>query len=49
MAFTLGALVAMMAAAWRRERVGGSLGSWDESLALNGLALLAQMFHRLIA
>ncbi len=46
--FAVGGGVAALSALVRRERLGQSLGSWDEALAFNGLALLAMMLHQLV-
>jgi hypothetical protein len=48
LAFAVGGGAAALSALVRRERIGQSLGSWDEALAFNGLALLAMMAHRLV-
>jgi hypothetical protein len=48
LAFAVGGGAAALSASVRRERLGQSLGSWDEALAFNGLALLAMMAHRLV-
>jgi hypothetical protein len=46
--FAAGGGVAALAALVRREQLGQSLGSWDEALAFNGLAVLAMILHRLV-
>jgi hypothetical protein len=48
LAFAVGGGAAALSALVRRERLTQSLGSWDEALAFNGLALLAMMAHRLV-
>jgi hypothetical protein len=46
--FAIGGGVAALSGLVRREPLGPSLGSWDEALAFNALALLAMMAHRLV-